>query len=355
MSSVALLSEDLQPLPPKTAPGAMVVKNTVVTTKPGPVPVMRVPAAQRRRPGADAGARRSPGGRTARRVRWGRPSEVPKPVLSAICYRLRQQLRLQQGAGGALRRARPLYGYTNELVTLNELAGSPRTRPALAARDDDLDLTRPRRRTPSRSRRSSIQRVRDGAGATPVPPLGPRKQPVERLPRLPALRPSKLADSARRHSPGSPTVTSVAGWEAHGEWNTRAWPMIMELRCAQETQAAAHGSRRRGRPGGVDPRGLEHAMAISARTADTIHGGRSDDPTNTVRLTTIEVRAEPVESPTRNRRRSGRDTSRYRCRRAFATGPATTSKSAEERHEEHVQRLARRLRAASRALRRPPR
>ena len=94
----------------RLAPGAMVVKNTVVTTKPAAVPVIRLPrqpdaprpepAALHEQPAAPAPA---VGARLGRA--HGDPADQ---CLPPSAHRVRQQLRRQQGAGGAVRRAEPL-------------------------------------------------------------------------------------------------------------------------------------------------------------------------------------------------------------------------------------------------------
>src|SRR5256884_6040192 len=63
----------------RLAPGATVVKNAVVTTKPAAVPVIRVPR-EVRRPGPSArpaGVASKPGRSAPSAPDWGQPTEIP--------------------------------------------------------------------------------------------------------------------------------------------------------------------------------------------------------------------------------------------------------------------------------------
>ena len=188
----------------RLAPDAMVAKNTVVTTKPAAVPVVRLPR-QRRRPGADAGR----SARTPRRsgphdrVRLGQAHGGPADQrLPPSADRVWEQLWIQQGAGGAVCAARPLPRLHERASHAQRTRGvAPGWDRAVAARDHDVHVhVEP---TVERDRVQVVarpRRARDGAVAElPLPRLGPRKQPVERVPRLPALRASQ-ALGARRHA-----------------------------------------------------------------------------------------------------------------------------------------------------------
>ena len=120
----------------RLAPGATVAKNTVVTTKPATVPVIRIP-----REAASAGPGRPPGGgprRPAARgpaagARLGQPTEIPQ----ASSYR---HLVIAYGSNfGANKELAErfaerseFHGYTSDVITLNELTDMPpRTQPWL--------------------------------------------------------------------------------------------------------------------------------------------------------------------------------------------------------------------------------
>ncbi len=177
----------------RLAPGATVVKNTVVTTKPE--------RGSRHPHSARLGNAPHSAGRGGRAP--GPSGSRPLPRVGPACGdsgdqhlpppgdRLRQQLRREQGSGRALRR-------TRRLPRLHQPGADPRrargggdaAHPALAARGHDLHV----HRQPAVER----DRVRVMARADPVgfadlaqlplSRLGSGQQPVERVPRLPALR-----------------------------------------------------------------------------------------------------------------------------------------------------------------------
>ena len=97
----------------RLAPGATVVKNTVVTTKPAAVPIVRVPREPDGRRQAPVALREraavAPPAPCRRRASWGEPTEIPETsAYRRSRDRLWQQLRRVQGAGGAVRGAQPL-------------------------------------------------------------------------------------------------------------------------------------------------------------------------------------------------------------------------------------------------------
>src|SRR6185437_8326810 len=116
----------------RLAPGATVVKNAVVTTKPAAVPVIRVPCGVTRpRPGARAAIEPDRSGPVT--SGWGQPTEIPP----ASAYR---HLVIAYGSNfGASKELAErfaersdFYGYTSEVLTLNQLADTaPRTEPWL--------------------------------------------------------------------------------------------------------------------------------------------------------------------------------------------------------------------------------
>ena len=109
----------------RLAPGATVVKNAVVTTKPAAVPVIRVPReVTRPRPGTrTAGVAIEPDRSGPVTSGWGQPTEIPP----ASAYR---HLVIAYGSNfGASKELAErfaersdFYGYTSEVVTLNQLA-----------------------------------------------------------------------------------------------------------------------------------------------------------------------------------------------------------------------------------------
>ena len=174
----------------RPAPGATVVKNTLVTTKPVAVPVRRVPRAGTgaRRPVPAAERRRDPVPATA--DDRGEPAEIP----ATSAYR---HLVIAYGSNfGAnkelaehfAQRSR-FYGYTSELVTLNELAAAPpRTEPwLLAVLTSTYTSNPPSNAAAFKDLAGAVLAGRADVAAMPLPGLGPGEQPVERVPRLPPL------------------------------------------------------------------------------------------------------------------------------------------------------------------------
>ena len=112
----------------RLAPGAMVVKNTVVTTKPAAVPVVRAAAPTRTSASGCrprwANAPAAPD-RTIGRD-WGTPTEIPQTsafrhLLIAYGSNFGSNKELAERFAERSR----FHGYTNEVLTLNELAQSP--------------------------------------------------------------------------------------------------------------------------------------------------------------------------------------------------------------------------------------
>ena len=198
----------------RLAPGATVVKNAVVTTKPAAVPVIRVPR-EVTRPGPGAGLGR-PAGRRGDQAgpfgpfgpRLGSADGDPAGQrLPARGDRVRQQLRREQGTGRTVRRAERLQRLHHRRDHPEPARGRGPAHGALAARGHDVDL----HVQPAVER----DRVQDLAGTDPaghrhlaelpLPRLGAGQQPVERVPRVPPLRAAE-AGRTRRHAAGRPRL-----------------------------------------------------------------------------------------------------------------------------------------------------
>jgi sulfite reductase alpha subunit-like flavoprotein/cytochrome P450/pSer/pThr/pTyr-binding forkhead associated (FHA) protein len=267
----------------RPAPGTAVVKNTLVTTKPAAVPVVRVPREQAARPAAAAAAgapapsaagvpapampsgpaamtvapaqapaggpaaRPGPGngGRPSSAGRdWGEPAEIP----ATSAYR---HLVIAYGSNfGAnkelaeqfAQRSR-FYGYTSEVVTLNELAAAPpRTEPWLLAVLTSTYTSNP----PSNAAafKDLLERSFPGAPMWQqcrylVWGLGNSQWnaflafPRWVHARLAELGATPVADF------GYGDVGSPAWERLHAEWNNGVWPVLLELSGARRTDTAA--------------------------------------------------------------------------------------------------------------------
>jgi cytochrome P450 / NADPH-cytochrome P450 reductase len=299
----------------RLAPGATVTKNTIVTTKPASVPIVRVPRepAVRRAP-ATSREVVAPVPATAARD-WGEPLEVPEDS----AYR---RLVIAYGSNfGACKelaerfaeRSR-FYGYQDDVLTLNELAESPpRTEPWLLVLMTSTYTSNP----PSNAAafKAALEHAEPGAETWRnckyvVWGLGNSQWnaflafPRYVQARLAELGAEPVADFAHGDV-GSPV------WEkVHAEWNGSVWPVLHELSGARPTAAAASRvaaeNEAAKRLSGADS---NTAMAMSL-------GGGDNAPrvllvpkilTNAVGAETLEVRARACrelqagESPKRTR------------------------------------------------------
>ncbi len=227
------------------APGATVTKNTVVTTKPAAVPVVRVPRdlTGARRAAAKAREEQPAPARSPARD-WGPPTEIPE----TSAY---PELVIAYGSNfGANRELAELfaersrfYGYATDVLTLNELAESPpRTEPWLLAVMTSTYTSNPpsnattfkaalEHAQPGDERWRNCRYVVWGLGNSQWNAfLAFPRYVYEKLAELGAepLAEFEFGDV------GFPV------WEQrHAEWNERVWPVLKQLSGARETEAAA--------------------------------------------------------------------------------------------------------------------
>jgi cytochrome P450/NADPH-cytochrome P450 reductase len=238
----------------RLAPGATVPKNTVVTTKPAAVPIIRLPrqlAARRPAPAAEhdrqapAGLREGPDAPApAVARRWGEPTEIPETsAYRHLVIAYGSNFGANKELAERFAQRSDFHGYTSDVITLNELAElPPRTQPWLLAVMTSTYTSNP----PSNATafKSWLEHAEAGAPTWRncrylVWGLGnsqwnaflafPRY--VHR--RLAELGAAPLAEFAYGDV-GSPV------WEGvHGDWNDRVWPILLELSGARPTEAAA--------------------------------------------------------------------------------------------------------------------
>ncbi|HZT14531.1 MAG TPA: cytochrome P450 [Gaiellaceae bacterium] len=344
----------------RLAPGATVVKNTVVTTKPASVPVVRLlregreerrRSLARRRQTADERPVAAAAPDAARD--WDRPSEIPagspyRHLVVAYGSNFGMNKGLAERFAGRSRR----YGHTSEVVTLDELAAQPpRTEPWLLVVMTATYTSNPPGNAVAF--RTLLQEARPGDAPWRdcrylVWGLGNSQWnaflafPRYVHERLAALGATPVAEFAFADV-GSPV------WEeAHAEWNDRVWPALLELSGARATEAAAArvAAERAaaGRLTGADSntamaRSLAADVAPRVLLAPTIL-------TNAVGLQTFQARAlvcrelQAEESPKRTRHLE------------VSLPPGTTYRAGDhlcicpKNDEERVERLARHLGAA---------
>jgi cytochrome P450 / NADPH-cytochrome P450 reductase len=229
----------------RLAPGATVAKNTVVTTKPDGVPVIRLPRELMISPKEPPARREAPMTPAPAPGRdWGPPTEIPEDS----AYR---HLVIAYGSNfGANRELAErfaershFHGYTSETITLNELAEAPsRTQPWLLVVMTSTYTSNP----PSNATKFKALLERSGVADQTwrncryvVWGLGNSQWnaflafPRYVHSRLSELGATPVADFAYADV-GSPV------WERqHSDWNGHLWPVLLELSGARYTDAAA--------------------------------------------------------------------------------------------------------------------
>jgi cytochrome P450 / NADPH-cytochrome P450 reductase len=235
----------------RLAPGAAVVRNTVVTTKPAAVPVIRVPrevsrAAPAARPEVvrPEAVRPAPGGATPPAPDWGQPTEIPR----ASAYR---HLVIAYGSNfGANKELAEqfaersdFHGYTSDVTTLNELADMPpRTQPWLLVVMTSTYTSNP----PSNAAafKAWLERTAPGTGTWRncrylVWGLG--NSQWNAFLAFPRYVHAKLAELGATPIAGLGfgDVGSPAWVRLHATWNGQVWPALLELSGARPTAGAA--------------------------------------------------------------------------------------------------------------------
>ncbi|HEX8977706.1 MAG TPA: cytochrome P450 [Solirubrobacteraceae bacterium] len=341
----------------RLAPGASVTKNTVVTTKPVAVPFVRLPRQRdiRERMPAALRERPAPPDRTIGRD-WGKPTEIPQTstyrhVVIAYGSNFGSNKQLAERFAERSR----FHGYTNEILTLNELAQSPpdATEPWLLVVMTSTYTSNP----PSNA-------VKFKSWLEHTEPDGERWRNCRYLVwglgnsqwnaflAFPRYVHNKLSDLG-----GAPLADFGYGdvgspvWERlHQEWNGRIWPVLLELSGARATEAAAtRVAAERKAAGALTGADSNTAMTMSLGRGETAAPRVLLVPkimTNTVGVETVEARVhvcrelQAAESP-------------KRTRHLELPLPAGVSYTAGDHlgvcpknDEEHVERLARHLGAA---------
>ena len=242
----------------RLAPGATVVKNTVVTTKPATVPVIRIPReAARPVPAARGGPRRPAGGdlqltaapprrpvRPPEAPGWGQPTEIPP----ASAYR---HLVIAYGSNfGANKELAErfaersdFHGYTSDVITLNELTDMPpRTQPWLLVVMTSTYTSNP----PSNAAafRCWLERTAPGTGTWRncrylVWGLGNTQWNAFLA--FPRYVHAKLAELGATPLAGlGYGDVGTPAWERlHATWNSQVWPVLLQLSGARPSAGAA--------------------------------------------------------------------------------------------------------------------
>jgi cytochrome P450 / NADPH-cytochrome P450 reductase len=234
------------------APGATVAKNTVVTTKPAAVPVIRIPREQSSRAAAatavpsaaPAAAAAVTATATQATPEWGRPTEIPR----SSAYR---HLVIAYGSNfGASKELAErfaersdFHGYSTEVITLNELADAPpRTEPWLLVVMTSTYTSNP----PSNAAafKAQLEHTRPGTATWRncrylVWGLGNSQwNAFLAFPRFLHAKLAELGATPLADLGYGDVGTPV--WERlHADWNDQVWPVLLELSGARPTAGAA--------------------------------------------------------------------------------------------------------------------
>jgi cytochrome P450/NADPH-cytochrome P450 reductase len=339
----------------RLAPGATVVKNTVVTTKPAAVPIVRVPRDRNGHRQAPVEPRKTALVAAPPVAReWGAPTEIPETSAHrhlVIAYGSNFGACKELAERFAERST--FYGYTQDVMTLNELAESPpRTEPWLLVVMTSTYTSNPP--TNATAFKSWLEHSEAGADIWRnckflVWGLGNSQwNAFLAFPRFVHAKLSELGAEPLAEFAYGDVGSPV--WEGlHGDWNSRVWPVLLELSEARPTEAAAERvAAEKAAAGALTGADSNTAMAMSLGGPDTAPRVLLVPKilTNTVGATTIEVRAavsqelQAAESPKRTRH----------LEIALPTGVAYTAGDhlgvCPKNDEERVERLASHLGAA---------
>jgi cytochrome P450 / NADPH-cytochrome P450 reductase len=227
------------------APGATVTKNTIVTTKPGSVPVVRLLRETRRAaPAVVVPEPEPPPPPVAAGRIWDRPSEIPATSeFRHLVIAYGSNFGTNKGLAERFAERAGTFGYTTDLLTLNELADTPAPdRPWLLVVMTPTYTSNPP--TNAVAFKSLLERAEPGTAAWRscryvVWGLGNSQWnaflafPRYVHERLSALGAEPLADFSFAD------VSSPLWNQTHAEWQDRVWPKLLELSGARPTEAAA--------------------------------------------------------------------------------------------------------------------
>jgi cytochrome P450 / NADPH-cytochrome P450 reductase len=281
------------------APGATVAKNTVVTTKPVTVPVIRVPRELNGRRQAPVPLREALPPAPAAARDWGEPTEIPETSLYrhlVIAYGSNFGANKELAERFAERSR--FYGHTTDVLTLNELASSPpRTEPWLLVVMTSTYTSNP----PANATafKALLERTEPGAETWRnckyvVWGLGNSQwNAFLAFPRYVHTRLQQLgADPLAEFAYGD--VGSPVWERLHSDWNAGIWPVLRELSGARATEeAAARFAAEEAAAGALTGADSNTAMAMSLAREDTAPRVLLVPTilTNTVGTETFEVRA----------------------------------------------------------------
>jgi cytochrome P450 / NADPH-cytochrome P450 reductase len=301
----------------RPAPGSTVRKNTIVTTKPAAVPVIRMLRDPDRRPPGltdlrDRPAAAAPGYPAAPPAAaparptwndWGDPTEIPETSdFRHLVIAYGSNFGANKELAERFAERSHFHGYSADVITLNELAAAPpRTHPWLLVVMTSTYTSNP----PSNATKFAawLERTEPGAAGWRncrylVWGLGNSQwNAFLAFPRyvhkkLAELGAVPLADLAHGDV-GSPV------WERmHADWNGQIWPVLLELSGARPTAAAAVRAAAEQATAGALTSGnsiIAMRRSLSAEVSEPLPGGRATGAFSVMRLMApgSRRRAEP--------------------------------------------------------------
>jgi cytochrome P450/NADPH-cytochrome P450 reductase len=229
----------------RLAPGATVIKNTIVTTKPAAVPITRLARVPKVRSRAAVALHdRPPAPAPSFAPEWGEPTEIPETsAYRHLVIAYGSNFGANKELAERFAERSDFHGYTSDVITLNELADSPpRTQPWLLVVMTSTYTSNP----PSNATafKSWLERTQPGGRTWRncrylVWGLGNSQwNAFLAFPRYVHTKLSELGATPLTEfaygDVGSPT------WErSYAEWNSRLWPVLLELSGARQTEVAA--------------------------------------------------------------------------------------------------------------------
>src|SRR5216683_2959818 len=233
----------------RLAPGATVKKNTIVTTKPASVPVIRLPRGRNDRHDAPLALRERPEAPAPAQAPsiargWGDPTEIPETSpYRHLVIAYGSNFGANKDLAGTFAERSHFHGYTTDVITLNELVQSPpRTQPWLLVVMTSTYTSNPpsnaaafkswlERAEPGEQTWQNCRYLVWGLGNTQWNAFLAFPRYVHK--RLSDLGATPLAEFAYGDV-GSPV------WErVHADWNTHVWPVLLQVGGARPTKAAA--------------------------------------------------------------------------------------------------------------------
>jgi cytochrome P450/NADPH-cytochrome P450 reductase len=229
----------------RLAPGATVTKNTVVTTKPAAVPIVRLPRQHDGHQRAPVAVRDRPVAPVPAVARdWGEPTEIPETsTYRHLVIAYGSNFGANKELAERFAERSHFHGYTSDVMTLNELAESPaRADPWLLVVMTSTYTSNPppnatgfkswlERAEPGAQMWRNCRYVVWGLGNSQWNAFLAFPRYIDK--KLSELGATPLAQFAYGDV-GSPV------WERlHADWNAQVWPMLLELSGARPTEAAA--------------------------------------------------------------------------------------------------------------------